>query len=185
MQLYLHIWTHHHHHFISMSMLAWVGWVSLMPFLQASQFCVNPECNLNFLKSSLINWFDLLHSLPFPLWLPTSVNLQLLTGFSLFLFLTWLKHLSLVWRKNIVTLEIPSLFFNSLDDFQFLWLTWQIHHTICMSVQTILLISLSFSGQVLLPYSMRLQTQAEYYFPFILCESTWDARRGKGYLNFF
>ena len=143
--------------------------ISLMAFLQARQFCADPDCNLNFLKLSLISWVHVLRGLPFPLWPPTSINLQLLTGFSLSILSTCQNH----------------LFYNSSDNFLSLRLTWYIHRTICMSVRAIRLMSLSVSGQVLLIYSMTLLTQAECNFPFVLCENTRNVRRDKSPLNFF
>ena len=140
-----------------------------MGFLQASQFCADPDCNLNFLKLSLISWVHVLRGLLSPLWPPTSINLQLLTGFSLSILSTCQNH----------------LFYNSSDNFLSLRLTWHIHHTICMSVRAIRLMSLSVSGQVLLIYSMTLLTQAECNFPFVLCENTRNVRRDKSPLNFF
>ena len=47
-----------------------------------------------------------------------------------------------------------------------------------MSVRSILLMLLSFSDQVSLPYSMTLLKR-------VLCENTRDVRRGKSSLNFF
>ena len=78
-----------------------------------------------------------------------------------------------------------SLFCNSSDDFLSLRLTWHIHHTICMSVRAILVTSLFFSGQVLLPYCMTLLTLVECNFPFVLCKNSLHVRRGKSTLNFF
>ena len=96
----------------------------------------------------------------------------------LFICSTCPNHLSLVWRKTSVILAIPSLFCNSSDDFLFLRLTWHTHHTICMSVRSILLMSFSFSDHVSLPYSMTLLKQ-------VLCNNTRDIRRSKSLVNFF
>ena len=54
-----------------------------------------------------------------------------------------------------------------------------------MSVQEILLISLSCTGQTSLPYIVTLVMKAAYKFPFILCKNTLDVRRVKSSLNFF
>ena len=109
-----------------------------MALFQASQFYLKPGCNLNFLKLSLLRWVYVLQGLPFPLWPPTSRNIQLLTGFSISILSTYPNHLSLVWCKTWIILAKPSLFLNSADDFLSLRLTFYIHHTICMSVREIL-----------------------------------------------
>ena len=134
----------------------------LIVFFQARQFCANLSSNLNFVKSSLINQVLVLHGLHFPLWLSTTINLQLLAGFSL--------SILSIWCKSFIILAIPKLFCNSSNDFLSLRLTWYIHCTICMHVRAILLMSLFFSRQVLLLYSMTLMTlmtQAEYNFPYV------------------
>ena len=59
-----------------------------------------------------------------------------------------IPKLSIVCCKTSVILAIPSLYCNSSDNFVSLRLTWHIHYTICLSVQAVLLMSLSFSGQV-------------------------------------
>ena len=155
-----------------------------MALFQPSEFCVKPGCNLNFFKS-LISCVHVFHGLPVSLWPWTSLNLQLLPGFSMSILITYLNHISVVWRRTSTVLVTLRLFLNSADDFLSLKLILHIHRTIWMPVWEILLISLSFRGQTSLPYSITVLKQAVYNFPFILYEETLDLRRGKSSLNFF
>ena len=106
---------HDYYHFTSVSLLAWVGRGFLDGSLQASQFWVKPICNLNFLKLSLINWLQVLHGLPLPLWPSTSVNLQLLTRFSISIYAKTIsvffdpKHL-LYWQHSAYLPTVLMIF---------------------------------------------------------------------------
>ena len=130
---------------IIFDLLAWVRW-GFSDSFSPCQPILSQSWLQSQLKLPLNRWFHVLHDLPFPLWLPTSIN---------FVVIDWVFFIqSLAWCKTSVILAIHSLFHNSSDDVLSLRLTWHVHRAICMSARAVLLTSLSFSGQILLPYSM-------------------------------
>ena len=121
--------------------------------------------HLRKLKVSLISWIYVLHGLPS---LDVNLNEPSIAMWVFYVNSTCPNHLSLVWCKSSTVLATPSLLLNSIDDFPSLRQTLYIYHTICMSVQEIRLISLSFRGKTSLPYIITLLMQAVCTFPLLM-----------------
>ena len=170
---------HHHHHFdfTTDCMLAWVRWSFSGGFFPGQPILCQTWLQSQLSLFIMLKMVHVLLGLPFPL--TDNLNKPTLTGFSLSSLSPCPNHLSFVWHKTSVILAIPNLFCNSKTD-----MAHRSYHLHVSSNNSV--ITLSFSDQVSLPYSMTIVTQAEYNFLLVLCKNTWDVKRGrKSSLSFF
>ena len=80
-----------------------MGWMGFFWWFISRPVDLRSWLQRNFFRSPLTSSVHVLHGLPFPLWSRTSINLQLLTRFSLSILSTCPNHSSLVWLKTCYT----------------------------------------------------------------------------------
>ena len=170
---------HHHHRFnVRFSMPAWVGRFPIMSPLHFDLSCAHSAFRPNDFKSCRTHSPHVFLSLPLHFAPTTSKSLQVDTQSLLPLRSTCPNHLNLPCLTTSVTASTFKRLFKSLLDILLLRLVPHIHLTIMCSVHSSRCISSAFTGQVSLPYTRTLCTQALYTFPFTFMDTPLDIKTG-------